>query len=258
MALPSTRMPQNLEECSLFLKVSAVGIEGFHILFLKLYDAAYSILGQRIVWEVELTFGLQRFKQDSLGHWLLQPVRESNLQLFALISIWISSKIHDSHPLSVTKLKTMADKTIEQQHYTTRDFADAEMIFMKVLDFEIGTLNIAYWFLEDLVIHLKEVATVGYHLNFEVCMDIMDLLYEKEETSALYASPRSLAASILVASYVITVPKQTWEFPILPWDVFELLNIRNNCVTVKHEMGCKEEELVQVVKDILTHVLQPC
>ncbi|KAI3736084.1 hypothetical protein L6452_15617 [Arctium lappa] len=185
---------------------------------------------------------ISRFKQDSLGHWLLQPVRESNLQLFALISIWISSKIHDSHPLSVKKLKTVADKIIQDQHYTTRDFADAEVIFMQVLDFEIGTSNIAYRFLEDLVIQLKEVATVGYHLNFEVCMDIMDLLYEKEETSALYSSPCFLAASILVASYVITVPKQRWEFPLLPW--------------VRHEMGFKEEEMIEVVRDILSHVLQ--
>ncbi|PWA79131.1 hypothetical protein CTI12_AA207820 [Artemisia annua] len=49
----------------------------------------------------------------------------------------------------------------------------------------------------------------------------MDLLYEKEETSTLYSSPHSLAASILVASYVISVPKQRWEFPLLPWEPAE-------------------------------------
>ncbi|GJY60692.1 cyclin-J18 isoform X1 [Tanacetum coccineum] len=156
--------------------------------------------------------------QDSIGHWLLQPARESNLQLFSLIALWISSKIHDSRHLSVKRLKTLADKTIQEQHYTTRDFAEAEVIFMQVLNFEIGTSDIVYRFLEDLLIQLKEVATVGDHLNIEVCMDIMDLLYEKEETSTLYSSPHSLAASILVASYVITVPKQRWEFPLLPWD----------------------------------------
>ncbi|MCI70859.1 cyclin-J18-like, partial [Trifolium medium] len=43
----------------------------------------------------------------------------------------------------------------------------------------------------------------------------MDLLYEKEETSFFYRSPHSLAASILVVSYVMTVPKQKWEFPVL-------------------------------------------
>ncbi|XP_052619677.1 cyclin-J18 isoform X1 [Lactuca sativa] len=162
---------------------------------------------------------VSRFEQESTGHWLLQPVRESNLQLFSLIAIWISSKIDDSLPLSVKKLKSLADKIIQEQHYTTRDFAEAEVIFMKVLDYEIGTSDIVFRFLEDLVIQLKEVATVGEHLDFEVCMDIMDLLYEKEETSTLYNSPHSLAASILVASYVITVPKQRWEFPILPWGV---------------------------------------
>lgn len=97
---------------------------------------------------------------------------------------------------------------------------------------------------------IRGVARVGEHVNFEACMDIMDLLYEKEETSILFSSPILLAASILarsshfldlrnidlvvfklvclfsflrvlnflqVASYVITVPKQRWEFPVLPW-----------------------------------------
>nr|XP_043607666.1 cyclin-J18 isoform X1 [Erigeron canadensis] len=186
---------------------------------------------------------ISRSKQDSIEHWLLQPVRESNLQLFALIAIWISSKIHDSRPLPVKKLKILADKIIQEQHYTTRDFAEAEVIFMQVLHFEIGTSNIVYRFLEDLLLQLREVATVGDHLNFEVCMDIMDLLYEKEETSILYNSPLSLAASILVASYVIIVPKQRWEFPVLPW--------------VKYGMACKEEEIIELVRYILEHVLQP-
>lgn len=91
----------------------------------------------------------------------------------------------------------------------------------------------------------RGIAKVGELVNFEACLDIMDLLYEKEETSVLYSSPCSLAASILacsstvyqfikfcallfilllrvvillqVASYVITVPRQKWEFPVLPW-----------------------------------------
>ncbi|XP_071704470.1 cyclin-J18 [Rutidosis leptorrhynchoides] len=187
---------------------------------------------------------ISRYNQDSSRHWLLQPIRESNLQLFALIAIWISSKIHDSRPLSVKKLKTLSDKIIQEQHYTTRDFAEAEVIFMQVLNFEIGTSEIVYRVLEDLLIQLKEVATVGDHLKFEVGMDIMDLLYEKEETSALYSSPNSLAASIMVVLYVIMVPKQRWEFPVLPW--------------VKYGMACKEKEIIKVVRDILKHVLQPC
>ncbi|KAJ0494757.1 putative cyclin [Helianthus annuus] len=67
----------------------------------------------------------------------------------------------------------------------------------KVLNFEIGTSDIVFRFLEDLLIQLKEVATIGDHMNLEVCMDIMDLLYEKEETTTLYTSSHSLAASIL-------------------------------------------------------------
>lgn len=44
----------------------------------------------------------------------------------------------------------------------------------------------------------REVAKFGNLVNFEACMDVMDLLYEKEETSTLYSSPHSLAASVLV------------------------------------------------------------
>ncbi|OMO60831.1 hypothetical protein CCACVL1_23861 [Corchorus capsularis] len=94
---------------------------------------------------------------------------------------------------------------------------DVNQFLQEVLNFEIGTSNVAFISLEELFIQFKEVAKVGELVNFEACMDVMDLLYEKEETSLLFSAPRSLAASILVTSYVITVPKQQWEFPVLPW-----------------------------------------
>ncbi|KAK4596955.1 hypothetical protein RGQ29_014833 [Quercus rubra] len=143
---------------------------------------------------------LSRFTQqgDATANWLLQPIRESNLQLFALISIWVSSKIHDSRPLSVKSLKSLGDKTITEQHFTTRDFVEAEVVLLQVLDFEIGTANNAFVFLEELYFQFKEVAKLGEVLNFEACIDIMDLLYERDETSVLYSSPRSLAASVLI------------------------------------------------------------
>ncbi|KAG2701722.1 hypothetical protein I3843_06G053500 [Carya illinoinensis] len=122
------------------------------------------------------------------ANWLLQPVRESNLQLFALISIWISSKF-------------LGDTTIKEQHFTTRDFLEAEVVFLQVLDFEIGTANNAFVFFEELYIQFKGIAKVGELLNFEACMDIMDLVYEKEETSLLHSS-RSLAASILACCFI--------------------------------------------------------
>ncbi|PWA60371.1 cyclin-J18 [Artemisia annua] len=71
----------------------------------------------------------------------------------------------------------------------------------------------------------------------EVCMDIMDLLYEKEETSTLYSSPHSLAASILVASYVISVPKQRWEFPLLPWAGIRFLDASCGYVTLNRRLS---------------------
>jgi len=53
---------------------------------------------------------------------------------------------------------------------------------------------------------IREVAKVGEQLNFEACMDMMDLLYEKEDTSLLYQSSKSLAASILVNLFALHYP----------------------------------------------------
>ncbi|XP_057443301.1 cyclin-J18 isoform X2 [Lotus japonicus] len=176
-------------------------------------------------------------------NWLLQPLTESALQLFVLMSLWISSKMHDTQPLSATCLKSLADKSIKEQHYTTRNFIEAEMLFMQVLNFEIGTTNITFVYLEELWIQFKGVTKVGELIDFDVCMDVMDLLYEKEETSFLYRSPHSLAASILVVSYIITVPKQKWEFPVLAW--------------VNFVTSYKEEDIMKRVMEILKHVLEP-
>ncbi|XVF85543.1 hypothetical protein PTKIN_Ptkin17bG0125600 [Pterospermum kingtungense] len=128
---------------------------------------------------------------NETGSWLLRSMEESNLQLFSLISIWISSKIHDSRAIPVKCLKSLGDKFIRDQHFTTRDFVEA------VLKFDIGTSNVAFSFLEELFLQFKGVAKVGEVVSFEACMDMMDLLYEKEETSLLFSSPCSVAASIL-------------------------------------------------------------
>ncbi|KAL8519749.1 hypothetical protein ACS0TY_010619 [Phlomoides rotata] len=166
---------------------------------------------------------LSRLKEGKVKqHWLLLPIRESNLQLFALVSLWISSKfnslqIHDSPHLSVKSLKYLGDKFVKEQHYTKGDFLEAEMVLMQVLEFGIGMSNIAFVLVEELLVQLKEMAQVGDHVKVEACMDVMDLLYEYEETSVLYSSPQALAASIVVVAYVITIPPQRWEFPVLPW-----------------------------------------
>ncbi|KAM7463368.1 hypothetical protein LguiA_031489 [Lonicera macranthoides] len=183
-------------------------------------------------------------QSNNIAHWLLHPMRESNLQLFALVSIWISSKIHDSGPLSVKNLKSLGDKAIKEQHFTTRDFLEAEVILMQALDFEIGASNIAFTFLEELLIQLKGVAKVGEHVTFEACMDIMDLLYEKEETSIHYSSPRSLAASILARVFFMKI-RLIFICLFLFW------------LAVKFVTSCKEEDIIELVRDILKHVLEP-
>ncbi|KAG9142241.1 hypothetical protein Leryth_007677 [Lithospermum erythrorhizon] len=172
-------------------------------------------------------------------HWLLVPLTESKLQLFVVISFWISSKIHDSPPISVKDLKKLTDKFIKEQHFTSRDFLDAEVVLLQVLEFEIGTSRIAFVFLDELVKEFKAVACIGEYLSFESCMDVMDLLYEEEEETSSF-SPRTLAASVLVAAYAITVPIQRWEFPVIPW--------------VKFVASCNEDDVMEMVRKILKHV----
>ncbi|XP_021316449.1 cyclin-J18-like isoform X1 [Sorghum bicolor] len=175
--------------------------------------------------------------------WLLEPLRDSNLELFALVAVWIASKIHDRRPLSVKSLKALGDRIIADQHFMCRDFAAAELVFLEVVDHNIGSSSIAFIYLEDLLIHFREISKLGELLDLEVCMEILDILYETEDTSLLFNSPCSLAASTLVAAYAISVPKQTWEFPILPW--------------VRFVTSYDEEEIIKIVLTILLHVLKP-
>ncbi|KAI3909699.1 hypothetical protein MKW98_014116 [Papaver atlanticum] len=177
-----------------------------------------SIFVERFLPSIKYNNRSLRKKQGD--NWLLQPLRLCNLQLFALVSVWVSSKIQDTRPLSVQSLKSLGDVAIKEQHYTTRDFLEAEVVLMQVLDFEIGASNVAYVFLEDFLIRLRKLARVGDLVKLEACMDIMDVLYETEETSVLYNSPDFLAAAILFVS------------------------------------SFKEEDTLELVRTILQHVLK--
>ncbi|VAH88602.1 unnamed protein product [Triticum turgidum subsp. durum] len=185
-------------------------------------------------------------KEQCLIHWrswLIEPLRDSNLELFVLVAVWIASKIHEMRPLSVKSLKALSDRIIADQHFTCRDFADAELVFMEVVDYNVGCSNIAFIYLEQLLIQFREISKLGDLLSMDVCMEILDVLYETEDTSWLFDFPCPLAASTLVTAYVMSVPKQTWEFPILPW--------------VRFTTSYAEEEIMKIVMTILMHVLKP-
>ncbi|XP_074581102.1 cyclin-J18-like [Curcuma longa] len=225
-----------------------------HRLVEFLLHATSQLQCRPIVKYTALTFFVDRFlpslcrKAPSLeekdgGSWLLRPVRESNLQLFSLASIWISNKIHDSSPFSVKSLKALGDKLITDQHFTTKDFVEAELVFMEVSGYDIGASSIAFIFLEDLLIQFRTLSKLGEHVSLDASIDILDLLYETEETSMLFTSPCLLASAVLIAAYVICVPKQCWEFPLIPW--------------VKFVTNYSEEEIAKTVAAILVHVLKP-
>ncbi|KAK9105855.1 hypothetical protein Scep_022699 [Stephania cephalantha] len=149
--------------------------------------------------------------------------------------------LHESDLLSLLSFDLLLECTIATQLFWCEGSIDAEVVFLQVLNFEIGVSRIAFVFLEDLLIRFREISTTGGLVNFEACMDVMDLLYETEATSTLCRSPASLAAAVLVAAYAIAVPKQQSEFPILSW--------------VKFAISLEEEEVGKLVRKILTHVL---
>ncbi|XP_010692840.1 cyclin-J18 [Beta vulgaris subsp. vulgaris] len=178
------------------------------------------------------------------NHWLLKkPLNFPHLQLFSLISLWIASKTYDSPPLSLKSLKSIGDQFIKDQHFTKTDYLDAEIVFLRSLNFEVGTMkNSTFLVLQELMMKLKEVAKVGEMVSFEACCDVMDLIYESDDISRMFVeSPVYLAAGVLVAVYSMTVPKQRCEFPVVGW--------------VNFVTGCREEDVVLVVKLILQHVV---
>ncbi|CAM8947497.1 unnamed protein product [Rhodiola kirilowii] len=191
---------------------------------------------------------------EDIDHWLLRPLTESSLQLFALISLWISSKMHTSRPVSVKSLKSLGDKMINDQHFTTRDYVEA--VRSDVVKVKAGRADsfkthdrhaFIYYALTNFLVPMCYCRlTSGEMVNFEVCMDIMDLVYEK---GTRYSDPVIFAASILasalalIASYLITVPKQRHEFPLLQWVVFIA--------------SFREDDVLELVEDILKLVFHP-
>ncbi|KAK4721816.1 hypothetical protein R3W88_012049 [Solanum pinnatisectum] len=85
--------------------------------------------------------------------------REGTKDLFPLVAIWISSKIHESPSLSVKSFKSLADNTIKEQHFTTKDFLEAKLVLIHVLKFEIGMLSIPFHFFEDLLTKFSDYQT---------------------------------------------------------------------------------------------------
>lgn len=53
------------------------------------------------------------------------------------------------------------------------------------------------------VLLYRGISLTGECIKLEACCDIMDLLYEKEETFDLFSSPPSLAASVLACLLIM-------------------------------------------------------
>ncbi|MQM10287.1 hypothetical protein Taro_043179 [Colocasia esculenta] len=72
------------------------------------------------------------------------------------------------HETENASLKALGDRHIRDQHFTLRDFVEAcnsdnrlgtvlqELVFLKVLRFEIGTSNVVFIFLEELLIQFRQ------------------------------------------------------------------------------------------------------
>ncbi|KAM1714373.1 hypothetical protein EV2_025677 [Malus domestica] len=82
-----------------------------------------------------------------------------------------------------------------------------EVVLMQEVNFEIAMNNIAFVHFEELLLQLKGVAKVGELVYFEAGMDIMDLLYEKEEILMLYTNPGTL---LHISSQYLN---RCWNFP---------------------------------------------
>lgn len=80
-------------------------------------------------------------------------------------------------------------------------------------------------------------------VSLEACLDVMDLMYENQKISRLFVqSPMCAGTGVLASSFVMTVPRQRWEFPLLSWLNFV------SC--------CRERDILPIVKIILQHVLE--
>lgn len=95
----------------------------------------------------------------------------------------------------------------------------------------INCITFSLWLLLSLSLcYFRDVAWVGEHMNFEACMDIMDLLYEKEEFLDLFNTSNCLAASILARLFYFTWFRTYWS-SIFFFGEYSILSLRS---TINH------------------------
>ncbi|ONL95797.1 Cyclin-J18 [Zea mays] len=57
--------------------------------------------------------------------------------------------------MSVKSLKALGDRIIADQHFMCRDFASAELVFLEVVEHNIGFSSICFIYLEELLMHFR-------------------------------------------------------------------------------------------------------
>ncbi|CAM6084310.1 unnamed protein product [Calypogeia fissa] len=158
----------------------------------------------------------EALRRDKLN---LYPLQACNLQILALVSFWIASKIHETKAVSLEQLRKLASSLIADQHFTKNDFIEAEIILMKGIKFDLTTGPQIFYAMDDLLVKFRKTARVGRFVKLQTCVTIIDLLYDfdPKELNLKDISIDEISSAILAVAYVLSVPIEKCNFPLLSW-----------------------------------------
>ncbi|KAG1366342.1 hypothetical protein COCNU_13G001320 [Cocos nucifera] len=119
-----------------------------------------------------------------------------------------ASSLHDSRPLSMKSIKALGDNLITDQHFMTRDYAEA------VFGFDIGASNIAFVFLEDLLIQFRKLANrESAQCSRKRNQDLIVELQEKLTKSQLESQKHKEETEVWTAQVHLHPLSQSQEMP---------------------------------------------
>lgn len=125
--------------------------------------------------------------------------------------------MHETSPISLEQLKCLANASISDYVLTASDFSEMEIVFLKMINFDLRARKLGIILLEDFFSQLRSTSRVGKKVSFQTCSDVFTLLYENPRFICGQASERLTAIAVLVSAYLLSVPKDECTFPLLAW-----------------------------------------
>ncbi|BBN14662.1 hypothetical protein MPTK1_6g13410 [Marchantia polymorpha subsp. ruderalis] len=149
------------------------------------------------------------------GHFRVYPLTLCNLQLLGSACFWISAKLHENEVPSAKTLKSLLRECVTGASFKRKDIIGAERLVLEAINYDITCGPTVYSLLQILLVNLRNVTILGDFITSKACEYLLDIVYDCR--SVLKTPKPIVAAAVLAVGYIVCVPLEENNFPLLHW-----------------------------------------